>query len=457
MANNFRYIVPANQYNAIYYVSKAGNDSNAGTTPDAPKATMSGAITAISNLSSNVAALIIVGSGTYEEAFPATSKMGSGSRIVADGNVVIRGNGSNNLNASVGAPIFDGLIIENYASISLRAGVVNCLIKNIPTINGTSGSINQNSVFVNCAIINSFAYSYCICIDCTLLAGSAINCYFNGNCYLTVSMIGMSVGNFDYNHIMGYIRNTSSGTYKNLTDFNTDFPTYNTHSLVPTLSPRFNSVPRLDFSLQFDSPMLNAASDNTKNIGGTLFGNPYVAQTAPEWQVANGAVISVTDGTPDLVISGTDLSIAPGKTRGIITSAPMRIALNPVQIEKMQYNGLLLFNKSLAGGSGTNVNVPDSNVFAGDNTTGGGNPDRLSYEMRHTDNDLMPGSDVDWLNSGITAPGNFLRYEWNTKPIFDNAGYGNGSASFNPNGITSPVSAVWIQLRVTLTNLSSNV
>ncbi|MBS7564662.1 hypothetical protein KHS38_09625 [Mucilaginibacter sp. Bleaf8] len=251
---------------------------------------------------------------------------------------------------------------------------------------------------------------------------------------------------------MGMLRNGTNGIYKNLADFKADFPTYNINSI--NLPPKFNNPAKYDFTLQADSPHIGAGSaDGSKNIGGTSYGVPYVAGLAPQWLEANSAVISRSDGsTPDLVLSGNDLVLAPGKVSGQITSAPMRISLNPAAIQLLQYNGFLGFNKSQAGGSATNNNVPDANVHAGNTTNGAGNPDRLSYEMRWTDNDVMPGSDVDWTVTPIVTPGTFLHFEWNTQPMFDTMGFGNGNALFNKNASPSPVSAVWIQVRVTLTN-----
>jgi hypothetical protein len=459
--HNFRYISTV-AYNSILYVSKAGNDSNDGLTPENAKATIGGACIAINGYSTNGARLIIIGSGTYEESFTLnTTKFGDNSRVVGDGNVVLRGNTSNAITMSLTLVTFENITIENYASVNVRNGFYNCLLKNIPNVAfGTAAptSTIQNCIFINCILTNFIAISYCIFIDCTLsgLFRYITNTYFNGNCYLT--MATDVITQFDYNNIMGYIRKYQGsvyGVHKSMADWNAENPGWNSHSI--NANPKFNSVARLDFSLQYDSPHINAASDNTRNIGGTIYGIPFVAQTSAEFQEINGALISVSDGTPDLILSGNDYIIAPGKIKGTLMSAPTKIAANPVEIDKMQYNGFFLFNKSLPGNTGTNKNVPDSNVFPNDNALGAGNPDRLSYEMRWTNNDIMPGSQIDWLNSGIIATGDFLRFEWNVKPVFDNAGYGNGSASFNNSGILSPVSAIWIQIRVTLTNLYSNV
>ncbi|MBS7565164.1 hypothetical protein KHS38_12185 [Mucilaginibacter sp. Bleaf8] len=454
MANTFRVIVPAGS--TAYYVSKAGSDSNDGLTPDTPKATISGVMAAIAALAATTKVHIIVGAGVYEEAISSGSKLGIGSQMVADGQVVLRGNGTNtiSLGASPGCGVV-GFIIENYATAGFRNSLTNCLIRNCPNVSpGIVGASIDSCQIIGAAIAGRPTLINSVFLDCSFPGGlnNFKSSYFNGNCTITMAMETVtSVGNVDYNNIMGMLRNGTTGNYKSLADFKADYPGYFLNCI--NLPPKFNNPAKYDFTLQADSPHIGAGnSDGTFNIGGTSYGVPYVAGVAPQWLEPN-AVISRSDGqNPDLVMSGTDLILAPGKQVGAITSAPMRISLNPVAIQQMQYNGFLGFNKSQAGGSATNNNVPDANVYAGSAANGGGNPDRLSYEMRWTDNDTMPGSDVDWTVTPIVAPGSFLRFEWNTQPLFDTMGFGNGSASFNKNASPSPVSAVWIQIRVTLTN-----
>lgn len=447
MAHNFRFTVPFG-YTA-YYVSKAGADTNDGLTPDNPKATISGARNAIAALSTATLIILIVGSGTYEEQLAPTSRMASGSRIVADGNVVVRGNGSNVFNIFTGVSV-ENIIFDNYASISLSGQIINCVLKNIPAVTVSSVNANNN-IWINCTILGANLHDYSVFVDTTLQSVHVYirNCYFNANSYLTLPVTEAAVNTMDYNNIMGYIRSGANGTYKDLAGFQADKPSLNTHSI--NSPPYFNNAAKLDFTLQSSSPHLNAASDNTKNIGGTSYAVPSVFATDNEWKIVdNGgtAVISKSDGiNPDLIISGGDLVLAPGKASGTITGAPKRISANPVTIAEMRCNGFFLFNKSMAGGSATNSNVPDANAEIGDE-----NPDRLSYEMRWTDNDIQPGSDTDWINANQGTPGNFMRFEWNKQPVFDNNGFGNGSASFVSTGVTSPVSAMWIQRRITLRN-----
>ncbi|MBS7565071.1 hypothetical protein KHS38_11710 [Mucilaginibacter sp. Bleaf8] len=454
MANTFRAIVPAGLL--AYYVSKAGSDSNDGLTPDTPKATISGVMAAIAALSAATAVYIIIGAGVYEEAVNSSNKMAQGSQMVADGQVTFRGNGVNTFSLSVspGCTVY-GCNFENYAAIAFRNGINNCIIRNCPNVSpGIVGASISNCLIIGATIASRPTSISSIFLDCSFPGGlnNFKATYFNGNCTITMAMETVtSVGNVDYNNIMGMLRNGTNGTYKSLADFKADYPGYFLNCI--NLPPKFNNPAKYDFTLQADSPHIGAGnSDGTLNIGGTSYGVPFVAGVAPQWLEPN-AVISRSDGqNPDLVMSGTDLVLAQGKASGTITSAPMRISLNPAAIQLMQYNGFLGFNKSQPGGSATNNNVPDANIYAGSAANGGGNPDRLSYEMRWTDNDTMPGSDVDWTVTPIVAPGSFLRFEWNTQPLFDTMGFGNGSASFNKNASLSPVSAVWIQIRVTLTN-----
>jgi hypothetical protein len=158
--------------------------------------------------------------------------------------------------------------------------------------------------------------------------------------------------------------------------------------------------------------------------------------------IAAGAVL---DG---LELSGTDLIVSAGSTSGTITFPPVRIADNTQEIEKCQFNGFLLFNKSKPGGTATNDNVPDCNVANNTANDGSGNPDRLAYELRWTNSEEQPAVDGQWLNGGI-SPGTWFKFEVNSKPLVDSNGRGNGDPAFIPTG--SGISAIWVQPRFTLT------
>src|SRR5438270_5124807 len=82
--NNFR-------LTGTYYVSKAGSDSNSGTSPDSPKASI-GATLALVNANNQT---IIISSGTYEEALTRIGTAYTGLNIFTDGNVTIQGDTTN--------------------------------------------------------------------------------------------------------------------------------------------------------------------------------------------------------------------------------------------------------------------------------------------------------------------------------------------------------------------------
>ncbi|MDT3405095.1 hypothetical protein [Mucilaginibacter terrae] len=456
MANNFR--VPATTNGINYYISKAGNDANDGLTPDTPKLTYSGVRAAIVALQSPTVVKIIIGTGTYEEGVSGTPNIAMGSTMVGDGNVVFKGTGAStfSFNATQGITL-NNLTLKDYGTISLNGGLSDCVFYNISNqLILALSSIATRCKFIS--IINQtaiFQYNYCLFIDVNLSGNNSFftNSYFNSNSRITLQSLNqVTAANIDYNNIMGMVRVLSTGTYKSLSTFKADNPGYFLNSF--SAPPLFNNAAKLDFTLLPESLHLGAAQNGVDNIGGTLLATALATDTSSEWKPDNDAIISNSNNTPDLVFSGTDLVLAPGKVWGQITSAPILAAANPVQIQSINYNGFLLFNKSTSGGSTSNNNVPDSAVYAGNNSTGAGNPDRLSYEMRWTDADAKPNAttNTDWISTPLVSAGTFISFEWNVQPLFDSAGIGNGSSLFNKNASPSPVNAKWVQIRVTLTN-----
>jgi hypothetical protein len=429
------------------YIAKSGIDTNNGTSPNTPKQTFSGGLIAAYGSGNTYAT--VIGSGTYEEAFnPGLSwKPNANAPIVADGIVVVRGTGNltqsftfTRQSGGAGAA-FSGFRFENYATFSTQgSNFTNCLFKDITNFSisfNTSGTpFVSNSIFVNCTnvILNSQQAVNCLFINCNVTGtGAFTNNYLNGASRLT---LGTGGGGINNNNIMCPIV-YQGVTYPTLADQQAALTTTNINSI--NAAPLFNNAAQLDFTLQYNSPHIGL------NIGPYGYARPSVMSIDPEWQQVNGAL---WDG---VTTQGQDIVTAPGITTGTITSAPIKVSANPVELTAIYYNGLLLFNKSQAGGSVTNNNVPDASLYPNTGADAGATPDRLSYEMRWTDVDVQPASAVDYLNGYLNAAGTWTKFEWNTKPLVDGNGIGNGNPAYNTS-VAYPVSAIWVQIRITLTN-----
>lgn len=461
------------------YISKAGSDANNGTTADTPKATI-GAGAAV------VGAIKVIGAGFYQEAPNFRENL----TWRADGIVIVNGNGAV---LSVGYNnIFYGIRFENFSGgggLNQPTSYYDCTFVNIPKFNQGIGAsqtqVYTRCIFINCDMTLSTAggtgFYDCIFVNSPAIKVNAFtNSYANGATNL-LFVAGIAYANIRNNNIMGGIAYAEAGTgtvgiiqdttgfYYNLALAGTGgtgteadpywrdntigkmfylaeskkaYPTSNPASF--NLPPLFNNVAKEDFSLQYNSPHIGKSSTGG-NIGATGYGKALYSSTAPEFQPENGAVYA------GLELFGQDIVISAGQTFGTITTAPIRIAANPETIERLVFLGALLFNKSAAGGSATNKNVPDAAVYAGDDASGGGNPDRLSIEMRFTAADTLPAMEEDWNNGGYMAPGAFGKFLINERPLIDGAGRGNAEPDFDTISNQS-VSAVWVQVRVTLTN-----
>ena len=168
-----------------YYVSAiGGNDSNAGTDPNAPMKTISAAVTAAEAASSGADLTIVVGTGIYQERIVA----GTTSDylvIQGDGNVIVDGTGQD-------SSIYQGLLWHYkditfvnapciFAGSATYAGsYTRCKFKN----NGGITLSNMNSnykgvrnvwvdcVFENCETTNTSIYNrYCTFTNCYFING----------------------------------------------------------------------------------------------------------------------------------------------------------------------------------------------------------------------------------------------------------------------------------------------
>jgi hypothetical protein len=457
--NNFRYGTD----NVNVFVSKAGNDAWDGNTRETPKLTLAAAMSVAGSTKT-----IIIGAGMYEEAFNSGSTQIT---AICDGTVKFRGTGSNTFNLRTVVLSGDVCIFENYASVSNTTlgssynSSQTWFINITGAIKAPTVSYNR-CIFINCPLVGSGAVS--TKIDSSIFINSThyaqgtggnsglTNCYFNSSStirYTTAQTGGALVSS--YNNIMGdiYIGTTR---YADLASQIAADPTFNTNSF--NQPPKFNNASKWDFTLASDSPHLNASSTGLSNIGGTSYATSSDMAVDFAWTLAGGAVVSkFGDGVnPDLILSGSDWVLAPGKTWGQITSGPILVTSNPQTAGVINYNGLKLYNKSVAGGSATNNNVPDANAYAGADASGGGNPDRLTFELRWTDSDSKPSynADQDWPNglTGLIAPGAYTRFEFDKVPQFDAAGKGNGDPAFNQAVVYTP-NYTYVQMRFTLTNL----
>lgn len=494
MPNNFK-------LTGNYYVSKAGNDANAGTSADAPKRTVQAALNAMTVSGQT----LIVGAGVYNETLSKTTNNFS-ITIKGDGYVVFDGirlfPSSITLLNSLGTAIVDGIEIRNYDSITGPANstsvvLQNCVIKNSWFYASGALNLHTRNKWINCnisfggAATNSFEYNIFINTKIgisgggsyTLTSGYLRNCYMDPTSYVQMSS-AITAANFNFNNIRGGIgfNAASSVTSGVITDIignyvdlslagnggtgtqldpyrrsdtlsrlfylsgsRVAYPTYNPSSSA--VDPKFNSIEDQDFTLQADSWHIRRASDGISNIGDTN----YALRRQSNSDSFSGSSATVD---PSLIFQYNNYIISGSQVTGSITSAP--IAVSPLSsskvIQKVTYNGLLAFNKDTGSASGSNQNVPDFDTFTSASGNAGANPDRLVYYMRHTTGSSIPVSDAGWDNGGLWTAGQYNVFEWNTKPSIDNLGVGNGSGSFNAAASPTYIQATYVQMQVKLRN-----
>jgi hypothetical protein len=419
------------------YVSKAGNDSNPGTAAQ-PVLTIGKAVQLGSGANPRT---IVVGTGTYEEAFDSSYiKL----TMISDGVVVFKGNGTNTL--ALGLTI--GFKIQDYAQIdTVQFQTVYWTDIDFINIGAIQAGQAQAVTMVRCKMINcdipatsgKFIMDQCILVNTSTapVVNSFSNSYTNGASTLRMN----NNGGLDFSNIMGDIsfpNGSSAGIEMSISDLQIAYPGL-VHSCF-NADPKFNNAAKQDFTLQSASPHIKTGSSGL-NIGGTSYAKSITVSDA----IAAGAILH------QLELQGQDLVISTGYTDGYIIFPPQAIAANPQSINRIDFSGLLLFNKAAPGGSDTNKYVPDATVYPVADGASGDNPDRLVIEIRTSNNLPRPTQDADYDNNGYADPGTFIKVPINEQPFIDNFGRGNGEPNFDGTAY-QPVVTIWVQPKVTLTN-----
>jgi hypothetical protein len=443
MAHNFR-------LTGDYYVSKDGDDLNDGLTPDTPKKSLAAGLALVTSIDE----ILIVGAGVYNGTV--NENMPHGSKIYADGYVIVTGTGletfriQHSTNAIISFYNFHFRNLDKIEAAGANAGntlrFYSCLIECDIQINNSSSPTFYDSVIINSTLdttiqpnYNSFFSYYSIFINCTIDWMFAFDSsYIDSNTTMSFKDFNINLANFKNSIIEGTLRvNGDVHGLTNLATFLTNYPTADNNNIDS--DPLFNNVSKQDFSVQSSSPMIGHAS-NGYNVGSVTVGSPYYAGTASE--IDTPVTKTNLTGTTDLVVGG-------GGDTGLLRTDVMTVnsgSLN--KLSTMKYIGELRFDKDETGGTTENQNVPDYTTA----TTGAGaNPDRLTYKMRWSTGTVAPTVDADWDNNGVIAAGNFAEFEWNTVPMIDAVGQGNGSTTYN-GSTASEVVASYIQLEIILRN-----
>jgi hypothetical protein len=403
MAHNFR--LPG-----TFFCSKAGHDSNAGTSANVPVKSFAALMAKVQSTAGSIG---IIGCGAYNEIYSSTISIPSRT-IRGDGKVILIGDSVNNLifgNAANAFFTVIGLVIENYnevGCISVNAesqmSFVDCIIKsNLGIGTGTSYQLryrSERSVFINSTIktyptiYNGLVARDSIFINCSGVLREAYNSYINTASAMlltTPNIININPALFRNNNVQGTLR--IGNAWYAIQDQFTDTPQDNGYdegvkwlteanltadgytgtitgwnTAVATCinrDPKFNNAQKLDFTLRIDSPHIKRAQNGIDNIGDTKYGQSYyVGEQNPNLVHIDYDSNEISNSNPN------DLVLVNQVEQGLIRMI-LKAAGQPEEIDVINYIGNLAFDADAPGGTtsetyngvqGTqkNFNVPDS-------------------------------------------------------------------------------------------------
>jgi hypothetical protein len=388
------------------YISKNGHDSNAGTSPNEPKKSLSTQV-------ASVDAVNVVGAGYYTPAN--TGPAGSGSNqynTKADGLVVLKLNGGTvrSRQQLIGVNVNDGIWEGDVFSSSIPFTHTDCNFNNITGFyfGSTSGGSNARRL-LNCSLKNCSVFSntvssiYKTGIKNSVVNGgiyqfaNVINSYFSFSTILQISFVSsgavptvadsFSVTNivFANCNINGVIRLPISSGWKDyaIQDQLTGTPQDNGYpigvnwlnetnltadgfigtvagwnAVVATMinrDPQFIDAAGDNYNLMANSPHIGTGFGGA-NIGGTVVGEQTTVQDDGVGTVSIIKSAEIDDSVPGALILDT------GQTEGFVRI----IKFVPRTIKKLLIDAQYLFDSDAAGGAPTNNNVPDSEPLSTD-------------------------------------------------------------------------------------------
>jgi hypothetical protein len=425
MANNYRrgFDCPAGTPTAnTYFVSKSGDDLNAGNDPDNPKLTLSSAI------GIGVAGItVVVGTGSYSETLP-----GVGDKtFVGDPLAVIDGQ---NKTFTIGAA---RTAFENFQLIETEYNIgtipspvntvsLNCTFFSVDVNIGNTSSINgQYSVYVNTvfdpningATTGNNRFEYCIFDNCSFPDGvyEYSNCVFINGTPFNIDN-GVSPASADYNFLeTGTPIRVNGVMYADLAAQQAALPSINPNSIQAD-DPGFNDAAKYDYTITRNSVLFGNGTGFT-NIGGAILGTSYTQ--------GNTVMDTAVDANPNLAFnSNGELELQPGAgtEEQIIVEVP-NLQQAPIgRITPLGYPDYV-------------NNMPDS-----DNTQT--NPNRLLYEL-----DEATGLDSE--GNPIYAD-NWKLYPFYKQPVQNDSGISSGDDAFLPCDARNLLTPVYFRLRLAI-------
>lgn len=404
----------------IYVSSSAGSETPDGS-PTNPYSTVQDAITA-----SATGDKIVVGTGLYIENLDGEAK---NLQIVADGIATFDGESINGIlfsNFENGSK-FKNLQIKNYSSaITYEASAEyftfdNCEIDNCEYLN-VHGHIVNTLVLNTIVMANADAYVNNCTFIRTQFGLDSLNKFieiknsiFGKECVINIESSITTY--FDYCNIEpGSTINIDSNSFTDILTARSTFSQYFEYSL--NIESGFNNLSMGDYSLSRQSQLINAGEAGI-HIGaysqGQSFHNSINSEESSLLDYATLTNISITDNG--------NYVITPPHTTGTIET--VEIDLGSVTTP----GKISIFAEQ-------DFDTPPYNAVA-DVHNNSGYPNILTYEMRFSN------------IQGELATLPYKEFAWNTQPMIDSEGYGNGNINFDSIS-AMPVTARYFQVKITL-------
>jgi hypothetical protein len=501
MANNFRrqLLPPTANFPAFaigssgntVFLSKAGNDANAGTSPDAPVRTLAAAIaTGREN--------IILGTGSYRAAAGISFNNSENRYLYADGTVVIDLQGAT-VNTGQGW-LMDGIIMRNIGTLNCilygagTAGamfvrselnflpspspnwfnsdsrkygltVQDCIVRN----GRLQETYNQLALFIRCILLGCTLEHIKQLQFCDVAPDSKV--LLNDNTLTETANNGQGsvAGIASANNIRGLIA-IGSGGYQSLAAQQASVPAVNVGSI--SADPLYNRPTQEDYTLKLQSPHLNLGIGPAHLRFATSYylyttANPgEICTTANTWlknTISEDFRVNLMSISGFTVNNAGGLVIRPnsaGDFEGFLQTEKIQISDVPTEVLRFGLIAGLNFDtdsppsQPAGAGASASPDVFDNNVPAYTDPVqyGSGtaqrNPYRLSQQLRWCETGTPDNSAATGWKFGNT----WFDFEINQNLLY-NAGtlVGTGSADFNPLSPQS-VYAKFFQVRLKTRN-----